>query len=549
MPHSTEAILVMLLAVVVSSYIVRISPVSAPLPLVQIGLGVLVAAFSSSTVKLDPHLFLFLFLPPLLFLDGWRITKAGLFHDRAFILGLAFGLVFAGVVVAGYFIHWLTSMPLPVAFALAAVLSPTDPVAVSSIVSRCPMPKRMMHILEGESLLNDASGLVCFSFAVAAMMTGVFSIEKAVVAFIWLAIGGVVVGVAATLGITYAQRWLRHRWGEETGPSILINLLIPFGAYLLAEALEASGILAAVAAGVTMSYVEMSGMALATTRVQRDAVWDMARFALNGLMFVLLGEQLPSIVTKAASAEQATGAGSSLWLVVYALTITCLMVGLRFAWVWVSWGLLVFRAKRAGMEMALPDKRLAAAISLAGVRGAITLAGVMSLPFFLDEAFQIPFPSRDQAIFIAAAGILISLVLAAVALPLFLKHLGDVGHENDAEDLAEARARQTLASHAIKAIEQKSHALILQYPDDIGLYTESAARVMTSYRYRADSEDEDLIDSAELHAAQRADAQFHLVALKAEQDANTAMARSGQISDEVFRRLKKQIDLATNRYE
>src|SRR5699024_10864377 len=155
------------------------------------------------------------------------------------------------VIGAGYLIYWMIpAMPLAVAFALAAIVSPTDPVAVSAIASRAPVPKRLMRILEGESLLNDASGLVCFQFAVAAALTGAFSLGSATLTFLWVALAGVTCGVVFTLAVAAVQHWLTRKFGEEGGSPILINLLIPFGAYLLAEHVHASGILAAVAAGI-----------------------------------------------------------------------------------------------------------------------------------------------------------------------------------------------------------------------------------------------------------------------------------------------------------
>ncbi len=333
--HSIEVVLAMLLAVVASGYLVRTVPLSIPLPLVQIALGAVVSAFSIHSVVLDPKIFFLLFLPPLLFIDGWRIPKSGLFRDKAIILALAFGLVVFTVVGAGFLVHWMIpAMPLAVAFALAAIVSPTDPVAVSSIAARAPIPRRMMHILQGESLLNDASGLVCFRFAVAAAMTGSFSIGSASLTFFWVALVGLTVGVAVTLGVSFTHLWLTRRFGEESGSPILVNLLIPFGAYLIAERLGASGILAAVASGITMSYVELTGLALATTRVQRTVVWDTVQFALNGIMFVMLGEQLPGILRRAAESVEETGHLSAWWLPGYALAVTVILILLRLCWVW-----------------------------------------------------------------------------------------------------------------------------------------------------------------------------------------------------------------------
>src|SRR5471032_181389 len=213
-----EVVLAMLLAVIASGYLVRLLPVSLPLPLLQIALGALVVTVTPHGVELDPDIFFLLFLPPLLFLDGWRIPKNGLLRDKGIILELALGLVVFTVVGAGFLIHWMIpAMPQAVAFALAAIISPTDPVAVGAIAAGTPIPKRLMHILEGESLLNDATGLVCFRFAVAAAMTGAFSPGAAALTFLWLAVGGVLAGVAVTLAITSAQHMLTARFGEPPG--------------------------------------------------------------------------------------------------------------------------------------------------------------------------------------------------------------------------------------------------------------------------------------------------------------------------------------------
>jgi CPA1 family monovalent cation:H+ antiporter len=228
--------LFLLLAVVVSGALARMSPVALPLPLVQIALGAFIAAVANLGVKLQPDPFFLLFLPPLLFLDGWRIPKEGLFRDKGTIGELALGLVVFTVVGVGYFINWMIpAMPLAVAFALAAIVSPTDSTAVSAIAIRVPIPKRLMHILDGESLLNDASGLVCMRFAIAAALTGTFSLLDAVGTFLWLAIGGIAIGVGVTWIASAAKNWVSRHFGEETGSQILISLLIPFGAYLLAE--------------------------------------------------------------------------------------------------------------------------------------------------------------------------------------------------------------------------------------------------------------------------------------------------------------------------
>lgn len=217
-------------------------PLRVPRPLVQVVLGCLIGLFPGLRVDLNPEIFFLLFIPPLLFLDGWRIPNEELLKDRAAVLELSLGLVLLTVTGVGFFVHWMIpAMPLAVAFALAAVVSPTDPIAVAAITARIPVPRRLMHILEGESLLNDASGLVCLSFAVAATLTGTFSLTDAALSFVWIALGGIAVGFATTWSIAKAKEWIARRVGEESGSQILISLLVPFASYLLAEWVHCSG--------------------------------------------------------------------------------------------------------------------------------------------------------------------------------------------------------------------------------------------------------------------------------------------------------------------
>lgn len=243
--ETVTLILALLFAVVMSGILARLLPFSLPRPLVQIAMGAAIGLVAGWRVVLDPDIFFLLFLPPLLFLDGWRLPSEDLFKDRTTVLELALGLVVVTVLGMGLFIHWLLpAMPLPVAFALAAVVSPTDPIAVAAIAQRTPIPKRMMHILEGESLLNDASGLVCLRFAIAATLTGTFSLGAATFDFLWAALGGLGVGAGLTWLVGWAKAVITRRLGEESSSQILISLLIPFGAYLVAEHLHCSGILA-----------------------------------------------------------------------------------------------------------------------------------------------------------------------------------------------------------------------------------------------------------------------------------------------------------------
>jgi CPA1 family monovalent cation:H+ antiporter len=538
--ESITVSLFLLLAVVVSGWLQRGLPWSVPLPIVQIALGALIALVAKAPVQLDPDVFFLLFLPPLLFLDGWRIPKEGLFRDKDTILELAVGLVIFTVVGLGFLINWMIpAMPLPVAFALAAVVSPTDPVAVSALSSRAPIPKRLLHILEGESLLNDASGLVCMRFAVAAAMTGLFSPLAAVGTFMWLALGGIVIGVVVTWAITRIKDWMARRLGEDSGSQILISLLIPFGAYLLAEHLHCSGILAAVAAGITMSYAELTGRALATTRMRRTGVWDTIQFSVNGIIFVLLGEQMPQLIDGAARVVKEAGHHDPLWLIVYVVAINAALAALRFIWVWISLRLTLFRAsKLSGAPAQSPSWRLVAVTSLAGVRGAITLAGVLTLPLFLPDGS--PFPARDLAIFLAAGVILSSLVAATVGLPFLLGGL-QIPPEPP-HDEQEDTARVAAAEAAIKAIENAQHELS-QNRADADLYADTGAKIMDVYRARIDSQPHSAEEAERMRQIGEIERQLRLAGLRAERDELYRLGRGRQLPEETVRKLVREIDL------
>ncbi|MCM2328866.1 MAG: Na+/H+ antiporter [Lysobacter sp.] len=542
--ESIVLVLAMLLAVVASGYLARVLPVPVPLPLVQIAMGAMIAGGFRSGITLDPEVFFLLFLPPLLFIDGWRVPNYGLLRDKGTILELALGLVIFTVVGMGFLIHWMIpAMPLAVAFALAAIVSPTDALAVSSIAARTPLPRRLLHILQGESLLNDASGLVCFRFAVAAAMTGAFSLGTASLTFLWMFLAGVAIGVAFTLGVTMAQMALSGRIGEETGSPILVNLLLPFGAYLLAEELGASGILAAVSAGVTMSYVELTGRAPPSTRVDRAAVWDTAQFALNGIVFVLLGEQLPGILRGAVTSVSQSGQMNPWWLAAYAVAITVGLGMLRFAWVTVSLRVSHFVARRRGEPVEPPHWRLVVAATLAGVRGAITLAGVMSLPLLLPDGSR--FPARELAVFLATAVILLSLLVASIGLPRVLKGLEPPGEQ--AESLAEERARRDAAHAAIAAVEIGVHDPSVM-PADADAHASAAARVIARYQRRLDGGMPAGATAEQRRRANQAEQALLLAGLHAEREEIFRLARESRISDETSRKLVREVDLVEARY-
>ena len=533
-------ILILLLAVVVSAFLSRLLPVKVPLPLLQIAIGAGLSAWFGFDIEFEPHLFLLLFIPPLLFLDGWRIPKGAFFRDWRPILTLAIGLVIFTVVGMGYFIHWLLPVvPLAVAFALAAILSPTDPVAVSAVTANSPLPSRLMHILEGESLLNDATGLVCFSFAVTAALTGTFSLGSASLSFLLVAAGGVLTGVAVTAAIGRLNRVLVRRTGEEPAIQILISLLIPFSAYLAAEHLHVSGILAAAVAGIAMHYGELAGPSLPTTRMQRNAVWDTVQIALNGIIFILLGEQLPRMLRQLPEVSATIGAGSAWHMLAYVVVITLALGTLRYAWVWISMRLTIFRASLHGEHKQMPRTRLLAVIATAGVRGAITFAGILTLPLLMEDGSA--FPARDAAIFLAMGVILLSLLIASVGLPLLTRNLA-IDLPQPAQGNGLAHARMAAAEAAIRRIEQLL-AQPTSDPAQDNLRAEAGIHLLDFYRQRLDYGDPISENAAHMQGLEQARRDLRRQALAAERDELYRLRRAHSIDDEIHRQLVHEIDL------
>lgn len=534
--QTAYTVLILLMLVSVSRLVGRVIPL--PLPLVQIAAGALLAWPTLGLhVALDPELFLFLFLPPLLFSDGWRMPKREFWQLRGPILTLAVGLVLFTVVGAGYFIHWLLpTIPLPVAFALAAVLSPTDAVAVSAI-SQNRLPTPLMHMLQGEALMNDASGLVTFKFALAAAVTGVFSLANASLTFVLVAVGGLAVGVALSWLVGRLRAWMIARGWDDPATHVVFMLLLPFAAYVLAERLGASGILSAVAAGMMQSWLDLLPRQT-STRLLNRSVWSLLEFAFNGLIFLLLGLQLPDIIKAVVSHEP------TLWPTLFyrcldVVAIFLALVLLRFIWVQSIWRLSVLlrRLRGKGELTQVPTARSCWLLTVGGVRGAVTLAGVMSVPMLMgSEAF----PERDLLIFIAAGVILLSLISACIALPLLLR-----GIEKSPDD----KRRQEVRDAWRKTAEAAIHALETEEvaPQDAAqaaLSAELKARIMSEYRHQLDV----FNDSAEAQALafqmDLLERRLRLKALRAQRLELYSLSRHHQIGDDVLREVLADLDLS-----
>ncbi len=440
-----DAVLLMLLLIVVSHVLSRFMP-SIPSPIIQIALGTAVGLMPLGLhLEMEPELFFILFIAPLLYNDGKNTPRKELWRLRLPILLMAVGLVFATVAVVGFAIHWMIPpIPLPPAFALAAILSPTDAVSVGALAKRIHMPEPLLRLLEGESLMNDASGLVAFKFAIAAAVTGFFSLPHAIFSFATISIGGLLVGAFVALLIVWLGVLLRRGGLEDVKLHMLIQMLTPFFLFFIAEEIGVSGILAVVAGGLVHAIerdrVDSSMLRL---NIVSNNTWSVLVYVLNGLVFILLGLQIPD-VTEAVIVNPSL---DNLQVFLFAIVIYMILLFLRFGWTFVfTRNQKLFGGKK---EQDKPSYKMLLLASLGGVRGALTLAGAFSVPYVLQNGN--PFPERDLMIFLAAFVILISLVVASVLLPM----LADKREEQDtsAQQLRKQQIRIQVLQAAIQALK------------------------------------------------------------------------------------------------
>lgn len=449
--ESFEHILLMLAAISLSYLINRFMP-RLSIPIIQIALGVGISLLPlEHSIELDPELFLVLFIAPLLFNDGRHTDKKTLWELKKPILLMALGLVFATVFVLGYSLHALIpAIPLAAAFALAAALAPTDAIAVGALKERVKIPSRIMHILEGESLINDASGLVSFQFAVAAMMTGAFSLASASLGFLFISLGGIVLGLALTLAKSILVRWIRRLGMEDVTLHMLIEVLTPFLIFMAAEELGVNGVLAVVASGIAHSFsFRKLDPELAKLRVVSKSTWSVIIFTLNGLVFLLLGTQLLNI----SRDIWISGDITHTRLILYILLITLFLLGLRFLWVMLAVNPSVKREE----DTPARKWREGLILSFGGVRGTITLASTLSLPLLLADGSA--FPARDLMIFLAAGVILTTLLLTNFLLPVIIGEESETRRDSEEKEAKIEILRKVITGLHEQATDENKLAL------------------------------------------------------------------------------------------
>jgi CPA1 family monovalent cation:H+ antiporter len=474
-------------------------------------------------LELDPGFFFLCFLPPLLFADGWFMPLREFVRARRPILTLAIGLVVFTTVTVGLVAHWLVpGLPLAMAFALGAIVSPTDAVAVNAITERLRVPARLTTILNGESLMNDATGLVAFKFALAAVVAGSFSLSRSALEFSLLSIGGFVAGLVVGYGIGRLRDLLQRLEGVDPLIEITLSLLTPFAAYLAAEHLGVSGVLAVVAAGLYSGWRDPVRMD-AETRQTAFAVWGLLLFWLNGIAFVLLGLQFPTLLAAVRDHY------SVLQLLGFTLVVAGAAMVARFAWVY-SGVYLPFLAT----GVCAREVRQASVLVLgwAGMRGTVTLAGALSIPLFLPDGA--PFPGRDIVIFLAFGVIAVTLLVQGTTLERLIQRLGL--REDDSRAQEERLARTTAVEAgllALRALESETAT-----PD----HAAALGQVIAEYEHRLAALTAEGETRKSARRRRKAGHHYRSAALHAERHAVDNLWRSGQIADEVHRPLQQLLD-------
>lgn len=425
-----ELILLLLAAVLLSSVLDQIIPrISSPL--IQIGLGLLIALFVVSPIsfEIDSDLFLVLLIAPLLFYEAKEVDKPALWKNRRVVISLAVALVIVTMLIIGFCVNWLIpSIPLAAAFALGAALGPTDAVAVASLSKEASLTRYQKSVLEGESLINDASGIVSFQFALAAVVTGAFSLFDASLSFLISFFGGILVGVILAFIANFIIKKTREAGLENTTFHVLFEIVLPFVIYLSAYWLGVSGILAVVAAGLIISISPRAlGPSISQLNIVSTSVWKVASFALNGVVFVLLGAQLPS--TMIDTWEKSSYGDSSLILFIVGITFILLLI--RFVWLLV----LEFISKRRKTSRTIKKMfQSAAVMTLSGPKGAITLAMMLTIPtFLLNDNGSTAFPERSLLLFLSSGVIILTLLFANFIVP-FLAPFKQNGSFQSAEE-------------------------------------------------------------------------------------------------------------------
>ena len=477
----------------------------------------------------DPELIILLVVPPLLFGAAWTTDWYDLRRNARPISLYAVGLVLVTMTAVGVVAHFtLPEFTWPLAFTLGAIVSPPDAVAAEAIFERLAIPHRIFAIITGECLVNDATALVLYRFALAAALTGTFSLARASVAFVIVAAGGILAGILIAFVLEGVLRYImRVGYGDPLIVSVVL-LLAPFAAYLTGEELHVSGVLAAVSAGIVLSrrssnFVDSEGRVLATS------VWRLLTFVLNAFAFLLIGLELPAILLALMPHVRN--------YVLYGLLLSVTVMVVRLVWVFPAAYIPRMLSRRLRERDPVASWRQLVVLGWSGMRGIISLAIALALPYTLGDA---PFPQRSALIFLTFCVVFATLVFQGLTLGPLVEWLGVTETSRSSKREANLRIRALEAGVAKLRDEESRHKTPLD--------REIIDRVLDEYTQRINllhgrEVDPDADEAKEI----RLDRSVQREALAAERQAIAEMRRAGEIPDEIYRSIEYDLDLATLR--
>jgi monovalent cation/hydrogen antiporter len=466
-------------------------------------------------------------LPPLLYSAAFFTSLRDLRANKRPIALLSIGLVLTTTVGVAVVAHALVNeLTWPSAFVLGAVVSPTDPLAATVVARRLGIPRRIVAIIEGEGLVNDGSALVLYKFAVLAVVSGSVSALDMSLSFVWTVTGGVGIGLALGWVIKQVRRQL-----DNPPVEITIALMTGYFTFIPADLVGASGVLAVVTAGVYVGW-HTPELTTAETRLQGDAFWEILTFVLNGLLFVLVGLSLPSVL-------DALGGGLTATLLWQAIAVTAAVIVLRFVWVFPATYLPRALSTRIREADPYPPWQYPALISWTGMRGAVSLAAALAVPLHTDAGG--PFPGRDVIIYMTFAVILGTLVIQGLGMPLVVRALGL--EDDGISEREEVKARIHAAEAALARIDQ------LIEEDWVRDETAERLRRLYSFRRTRFSERYTGEGDGEIEEQSASYQQLMHELIEAERQAVVELRRAGAIGDDAMRAVHRELDLEEARLD
>jgi CPA1 family monovalent cation:H+ antiporter len=475
-------------------------------------------------IELSPDLVLLIFLPPLLYGAAFFTSLRDLRANARSIALLAIPLVVATMVIVAVVAHHVIGLSWPVAFLLGAVVSPTDVVAPSTTLRELGAPRRVLAIIEGENLTNDWTALVLYRIAVAAVVSGTFSLWEAGLRFLASGLGGLAIGLA----VGWLVRELRRRL-DDPPTEITVSLLTGYAAFLPAEELGASGVIAAVTVGIFMGW-HTPELTTPTTRIQGVAIWEILQFLLNAVLFLLVGLQLPAVLDEISGRSPGE-------LAAWAVLVSTVVIGVRLVWEFTVPYAVRLVGRREGQLARRLDARQRLIVGWAGMRGAVAMAAALAIPLETDAGA--PFPDRDLLLFLTFSVIVATLVFQGLTLKPLVRWL-DV-RDDGADQREEVEARLRAAEAALARLEELA--------EEDWVYDDTVERTRGLFEYRRRRFGAQVDGAGDDQLEERTAAYRRLLRelLSAERDELLALRNEGHISDEVRRRVERDLDLEESR--